>query len=163
MLNPLAEWPRDRRYRNISSRKGLAMVVFKTAAVAAVVLVSMSAGAGTPATHSQVHSNYYSRASHSQSLETHGKDLPRSTVAPSPTQAATAGSVRTHVSEIDQLERQSSVQLAAERKHEARPAAGISHVARSEGSARGSSINFSYHSPRRVHTGASSGSGGRRP
>jgi hypothetical protein len=138
------------------------MVVFKTAAVAAVVLASMSAGATTPASHSQFHS-HYSQAPHSQSVAIHDKSLPRSTVAPSATRAAEPGPVRTHVSEIDRLERQSSLQLAAQSKHEAAPAASSNHTAHSETSARGSGINFSYHSSEHIQTGRSSGSGGRRP
>jgi hypothetical protein len=143
------------------------MVVFKTVAVGAAVLVSMSAGAATPASHSQFHGRY-SDASHYRTAKVQNdqvqsdKGLPRSTVAPSVTPAATAGSARTHVSEIDRLERQSSLQLAAERKQEARTA-GISNIARSEASGRASSINFSYHSPQRAQTWRSSGSGGRRP
>lgn len=139
------------------------MAVFKTATLASVVLVSMSAAAATTASHSQSHGSYLP-ASHTQGINNlDPKELPRSTVAPSPKPAATAGSVRTHVSEIDRLERQSSLQLAAERKHDAAPAKSVSHVARPETSSRGSSINFSYHSPQRVQPGRSSGSGARRP
>jgi|HubBroStandDraft_2_1064218.scaffolds.fasta_scaffold61153_1 hypothetical protein len=147
------------------------MLVSKATAGVAFVLVSMSVSAATSSSHTQFHSRYPD-ASHYRTAKVSGykipsdkvqsgKGLPRSTVAPSP--AATAGSVKTHVSEVDRLERQNSFQLTAERKHEGRMSASPSHVAHNEPSGRASSINFSYHSPQRVQTSRSSGSGNRKP
>jgi hypothetical protein len=146
----------------------MAMTILKIAAGAAVVLISLAAGAAQSASHSQVHTNYshtnYSHTSHYQGAGSHeGKSLPRSTVAPVVKPAATAGSVNGHSSEVNRLERQSAVQLAAETKHEARPTASSNYTAHSEASTRGSGINFAYHSAHSAQTTRSSGSGGRRP
>jgi hypothetical protein len=165
----LADRPRRRNHSWWERVLAMAMTILKTATGAAVVLISVAAGAATQsASHSQVHTNYshtnYSHPSHYQSVASReGKGLPRSTVAPVVKPAATAGSVNGHSSEVNRLERQSAVQLAAETKHEARPATSTNHIAHSETSARGSGINFAYRSSRGTQTTRSSGSGSRRP
>ena len=137
------------------------MESFKITACAALILVSISAGAAQPVKNSHF-SSHSSQTRHYQSINApNSRGLPRSTVAGGSLGSATGRSTGSQ-SELNRLERQSSNQLQAESRHAVKPTSTPSHSVHAVAPSHGSSINFSYQGPHAQATRSSTSSTRRR-